>query len=700
MLDLAIVWHHHQPPYKDPLNNQIALPWVRLHAAKDYLDMVSILEEFPSVCLNFNLTPCLIEQILDYNQKQDRFEQLTLKRAVELTDEEKIEILRHFFLVPIDTMIKPYPRFLELLEKRGVTFDLVNSQEVLKKFLPADFTDLQVLANLVWIDPLFRNQTSIAQLFDKRRNYTEDDKQIVLKFVREILKQVLPKYRIAAKEGKIELLTSPFNHPILPLLCDADIALSANPQARHPDWEFRFPEDAISQLETGIEYFEGIFGERPKGIWLPETAVSHEAVCLLAKIGIKWTIADEKILAKSLGLDLRRNSKGAPLNGEHLYTPYQMICENQPFKILFRDAYLSDLIGFEYGSWDSKIAAEDLYQKIKLISTALPKSRDFLMLIALDGENAWERYENDGLDFLRHIYCLLSEDSDIKTVKISEYLENRKVFTELKILAPGSWVNGNFDIWAGSEEDSRAWKMVARTRQDLVDYEKVEKKKIPEAWKQIYIAESSDWFWWFGEEHYSALSEVFDSLFRKHLIQVYRLLGKVHPGELDEPIKKIIKRYYFEPKDFIKPIIDGKESNFYEWRQAGTFDFTSRFSVMHKGQDILRRVYFGFDDNNIYLRIETNRMPQKVKIEFLNLSGEIIIDKNGANFIHENERTVLETAYEQFYELKIPKSLLNLTDLELQMIIQFYDGETELDASPVIKIKIWDERIKAKFWQA
>jgi hypothetical protein len=285
-------------------------------------------------------------------------------------------------------------------------------------------------------------------------------------------------------------------------------------------------------------------------------------------------------------------------------------------------------------------------------------------------------------------------------VKISEYLENRKVSTELKNLAPGSWVNGNFDIWAGSEEDARAWKMVARTRQDLVNFEKIENKKITEAWKEIYIAESSDWFWWFGEEHYSALSGVFDTLFRNHLIQVYRILGKAYPSELDEPIKKSISRYYVEPKNFLKPIIDGKETNFYEWRQAGIFDFTSRFSAMHKGQDILRKVYFGFDDNNIYLRIETYQKSSELKIEFLNFSGEIIIDQKRADFISENNRTALETAYERFYELKIPKSLLNLTGLELPMIIRFYDGKTELEVSPVIKIKIWDERTKAKFWQA
>lgn len=699
MLDLAIVWHHHQPPYKNPLTNQILLPWVRLHAVKDYLDMVSILHDFPKVYLNFNITPCLIEQILDYRQNQDRFEQLTLKRAGELSDDEKIEILQSFFLAPFKTMIKPYPRFFELFEKRGMTFDTINSVEILRKFKTGDFIDLQVLANLVWIDPSFRNQSPIAQLFEKQRNYTEDNKQTVLKFMREVLNQVLPTYRNAAEEGRIELLTSPFNHPILPLLCDAGIALSANPQARHPDWEFKFPEDAFSQLMTGIEYFEGVFGQRPNGIWLPETAISYEAVCLLAEFGIKWTIADEKILAKSLGLDLRRSTKGTSLNTEHLYTPYQMTIKNLPVKILFRDAYLSDLIGFEYGAWGSKIAAEDLYNKIRSVNSLLPKSSSFLLVIALDGENAWESYENDGRDFLRHFYGLLSEDSSIKTVKISEYLQHIKVFTELKNLIPGSWVNGNFDIWAGSEEDSRAWKMVAQTRQALVDFEKTKKKKIPEAWKEIYIAESSDWFWWFGEEHYSALSEVFDALFRNHLMQVYRILGKAYPRELDEPIKKSINRNYVEPKNFIKPIIDGKETNFYEWRQAGTFDFTSRFSAMHKSQDILRKVYFGFDDINMYLRIETNRKSSEVRIEFLNFSGKIIIDRNGANFIQENNRISLEIAYDRFYEMKIPKSLLNLTSLELPMVIRCYDGETELDVSPIIKIKIWDERVKAKFWQ-
>jgi alpha-amylase/alpha-mannosidase (GH57 family) len=700
MLDLAIVWHLHQPPYQDPQTGEIVLPWVRLHAAKDYLDMVLLLDEFPNLKLNFNLTPCLIEQIIEYSPKTDRFAQLTRKHASELTDEEKITILQYFFSVPIATMIKPYPRYFELLEKRGINFDPTNST-VLSKFLPEDFRDLQVLANLVWIDPLFRNQPPISELFAKRRKYTEADKQTVLKFMQEILNQVIIQYRKAFQAGQVELLTSPFYHPILPLLCDAQSASLANPKGRPPDWDFRFPEDAQAQLEKGMAFFERNFGHRPQGVWLPESAISQEAINVLASAGVKWTIGDEKVLAKSLGITWHRDNDGILLNGKLLYTPYLMNFDHRSIILLFRDAYLSDLIGFEYGTWDSIVAAEDFYQRIKRINTQLPKEENYLLVIALDGENPWENYKNDGLDFLRHFYSLLNSSADIKTVKISDYLATQKDLPELKVLAPGSWVNGNFDIWAGSEADAQAWKLLAKTRKDLVDYEKKLGKRIDEAWEEIYQAEASDWFWWFGEEYYSAFSPIFDWLFRSHLLQVYRIIGKVNPGELDKPIQKIIRNFALPPKNYIKPIIDGKETNFYEWQDAGYFDLTSPLGAMDKGFNrTIEKLWYGFDETNLYLRIDVKNKTRQLKIEFLNLPGAIFISEKEAYYTYEDKKFDLRVAYEQFYELQIPKTLFNPLTSSIQLVVKSLKNEAELACSSVLTIEIPDERTKARFWQA
>lgn len=699
MLDLAIVWHLHQPPYQDPQTAEIVLPWVRLHAAKDYLDMVLLLDEFPNLKLNFNITPCLIEQILGYSQKTDRFEQLTLKQAEALTAEEKITILEYFFQVPIETMIKPYPRYFELLEKRGLVFDPTNFA-LLSKFSPEDFRDLQILANLVWIDPQFRNQSPIADLFTKNRKYTEEDKQTVLKFIRGILSRVLFQYQKAYETGRIELLTTPFYHPILPLLCDAQNVSLANPNGRRPDWNFQCPEDALAQLEMGITYFEKNFNHKPNGIWLPEMAISQEAINILVKAGVKWTIADEKVLAKSLKIVWQRDTDGILQNGKLLYTPYQMNFTNQSIAILFRDGYLSDLIGFEYQNWASIGAAEDFYQRIKKTKQQLPAEENYLLVIALDGENPWENYVNDGLDFLRRFYGLLSSNPEIKTVRISDYLAIKKDLPELKTLAPGSWVNGNFDIWAGSEADARAWKLLANTRLDLLDHQRKSGKKIIEAWQEIYRAEASDWFWWFGEEHYSAFSGIFDSLFRRHLIQVYRIIGKINPEELEEPIQEIIGQFSVPPKNYIKPIIDGKESNFYEWQGAGFFDLASCHGTMDKGLvGGIKKLWYGFDETNLYLRIELEMPASPLKIELLNLSGEIFIGENEAHYTSENKRIDLKVAFDQFYELQIPKTIFDPLTSNIQLVIKFLDDRTEMVCSPVLRIELLDERAKARYWQ-
>ncbi|MEO0092669.1 MAG: glycoside hydrolase family 57 protein [candidate division WOR-3 bacterium] len=706
MLDLAIVWHFHQPPYDDPESDELILPWVRLHAAKDYLDMLLLLDEFPQVKLNFNFTPCLIQQILGYSQKSDQLERLTQKPAEELTNEEKIAILSCCFQAPVETMIKPYPRYFELLVKRGFDFDPANLQ-VIRKFQPADFRDLQVLANLVWVDPWFRNQKPISELFTKRRYYTEEDKQIVLKFMREILGRIIDEYRRACQAKRIELLTSPFYHPILPLLCDANSALVANPNRPPPDWDFRFPEDALAQLEQGIAYFEQTFGLRPNGIWLPETAVSEEVLSLLVKIGVQWTIADEKILAKTLSITFERDFNGNLNNGELLCTPYQYEIQNpkpktQNITILFRDTFLSDLIGFKYGTWDGIAAAEDLYRRIKAIGAQLPANKNYLLVIALDGENPWENYKNDGIDFLRHFYGLLNQESNIKTVRITDYLKTQNYFPVLKNLQPGSWVQGNFDIWSGSEEDSKAWQLLSKTRKDLLTYEKKSNRRVDKAWDEIYKAEASDWFWWFGEEHFSVYDKTFDALFRKHLIQVYRITNQPQPIELEEPIKKSSKYLAVLPKNYIRPIIDGKETNFYEWRDAGYFDLTPQVVTMHPAVDWLKKVWYGFDeDYNFYLRIDSalahkDWVNRQCKIEFLNLPGEIVLQRTGAYFCQSGKRFDLESACDECYELKIPKGLITLP--KIQFVIKLFNSKNELAISKVLQIEMWNERSQTGFW--
>jgi alpha-amylase/alpha-mannosidase (GH57 family) len=419
-LYVSFLWHMHQPFYKVPGTSLYRLPWVRLHGTKDYLDMVDTLAEFPDIKQNYNLTPSLLEQLLDYteNNAKDFPLELTIKKASELAPEEKTAILENFFLANWDTMIKPFPRFYELLMKRGIHLTKSDYLRVSEYFSTKDFLDIQVLYNLCWIDPHFReNDPFLKSLVAKGSAYTEEEKQELVVKQLSILQEIIPSYRKAAEKGQIEISVSPFYHPILPLLCNTSTARISMPDVSLPHKPFAHPEDAEKQIRMAIEYFERLFGYRPAGMWPSEGSVSKDVLLLLAKQGITWIATDEDILSHSIGKPLRDSSRTI-ISPDMLYRPYLF----EDVSILFRDHNLSDLIGFVYSKWDSKKAAEDLIQNLLSARASLPKGPPFLVSIILDGENAWEYYQNDGRDFLRYLYEGLSREKRLKTVTISEYL--------------------------------------------------------------------------------------------------------------------------------------------------------------------------------------------------------------------------------------------------------------------------------------
>ncbi len=279
----------HQPYYKDPATDIYRLPWVRLHGTKDYLDMLEILKDFPAIKQNFNLVPSLLEQLRDYtdNSARDSFLDATRKRASDLSLDDKLFVLENFFLANWENMIKPFPRYYELLLKRGTHFIRADLIRMVKYFSEADFLDLQVLFNLCWIDPFFReNDPFLKTLVEKERNYTEDEKSVLIEKQMEILKRIIPAYREMAATGQVELSLSPFYHPITPLLCDTDIARVAMPGVNLPRRRFACPEDAQKQIELGIAYFEKVFHYRPAGMWPSEGSVSEEVLRIMSSFGI------------------------------------------------------------------------------------------------------------------------------------------------------------------------------------------------------------------------------------------------------------------------------------------------------------------------------------------------------------------------------------------------------------------------------
>jgi len=491
------------------------MPWVRLHGTKDYLDMVQILENYPLIHQTFNLVPSLIEQIEDYTQRtvKDKFLELSYKPASELTKEEEQFILENFFKINKERVISVHPRYHELYLKKQAN----------KQFNIHDYLDLQVWFNLSWIDPSFRQTfPELKNIVKKARFFSEEEKQIVLEKQIEILEEVIPTYRKFMASGQIEVTTSPYYHPILPLLYNTKIAREANPKAVLPKANFIYPQDVKAQIEEATKFCLEKLGMIPQGMWPSEEAVSEHILPIIIQSGINWIVADEAILFKSL--------KKKKRDAQALYQPHLLKRREGNLNIIFRDRVLSDLIGFVYHSWRTEDAVGDLMKHLENIADAF-KRQDVLVTIAMDGENAWEYYPGDGHDFLNSLYRRLSDSKLIKTVTVSEYLKGHPVKQKIKYLACGSWIYGEFGKWIGNHYKNKAWECLVKAREELDKLSGSSDEIVKKAYKQIYIAEGSDWFWWYGEDHGD-----FDRLFRMHLSNFYTIIGKDTPEYLKAPL--------------------------------------------------------------------------------------------------------------------------------------------------------------------
>ncbi|NWF51478.1 MAG: hypothetical protein HXY47_00135 [Nitrospirae bacterium] len=719
-LYIAFLWQMHQPFYKDPISGIYRLPWVRLHGTKDYLDMVEILTEFPHIKQTFNFTPSLLEQIIDYTEYHavDRHLELTIKKASDLDIDEKIFILENFFLANWENMIKPFPRYYELLIKRGLYLVKSDIERIARYFNTGDFLDLQVLFNLCWIDPLFRNKDNeLKALVEKQRNYTEEDKNLIISKQLSILKKIIPEYKDMVKRGQVEISFSPFYHPILPLLCDSNNAKTAMPSIKLPTKRFSHPEDAKKQVKLGIEYFETLFGYKPVGMWPSEGSVSEEVISIVENEGMEWIATDEDILSNSLNRRLRDYS-GNIIEPEILYKTYRL----GNVSLIFRDHQISDLIGFVYQKWEPKKAADDLIQRLLSIQSSLTKDKPHILSVILDGENAWEYYRNDGHDFLKYLYEGISKEERIKTVRIYDYIREFDKGEQLERLHAGSWINANFGIWIGQEEDNRAWDYLSETRNDLEVFEKLNPDRdLSNAWKAIYIAEGSDWNWWYGDEHSTDNQADFDDLFRLNLIKVYKEIEKEIPQHLFVPIIK--EERGISPmitiRGFIEPIIDGIVTSYYEWYQGAYMDVRKSGGSMHRSESLISYIYYGFNKDNFFLRLDPtipfSDFPDNTKfsiyvfkpIEFKTVIPIKPTSKKAA--LYENIKgtwikikDVTDFAIHEIFEIKIPFSDLKAKEKdEMNIFVCIDKNSSEVERCPFrgfISLTVPPPEFEAMMW--
>ncbi|PWT87510.1 MAG: hypothetical protein C5B54_12245 [Acidobacteria bacterium] len=612
-LRLAILWHMHQPFYKNIADGSYLLPWVRLHGLKDYYGMVRLLREFPEIRQNFNLVPSLLVQLQDYVQDtaHEAMLDLSLLQATDLKEADKSYLLRYFFYANKENVIARFPRYLELLEKRGLQASAEEMERARARFTTQDYLDLQVLQKLAWMDEEYLElDPEVSRLVEKGRHYDEKDKQVLRQKEKELLARIIPEYQDALKRGQVELSTSPFYHPILPLLVSSRAAKESQPSIPLPIADFTRPEDARVQIQRAISYHEQIFGQRPIGCWPSEGSVSEHVLPLFVEAGIKWIATDEEILLHSI--EKGPVPEKARWCAQRLYAPYEKLSAGGSITILFRDHVLSDLIGFSYSRVRGEEAAEDFVKRLheldQRISAENPSSHPPLVSIILDGENAWEYYSKNGRDFLRSLYKRLSNDPVIQTTTIQQYLSEFPSRALPRLFA-GSWINHNFAIWIGHPEDNKAWDFLKEAR-DLIDYAVVNEpqktEQIQKAYEEILIAEGSDWCWWFGDDHSSENDAEFDRLFRQHISNVYHFLGKPVPEALLMPIKipRAAAAIYRIPRRFVEPKLDGEVSNYYEWLTAGHYLVADQLGTMHRAETVLKEILFGFDLNHAFFRID------------------------------------------------------------------------------------------------
>jgi alpha-amylase/alpha-mannosidase (GH57 family) len=683
----------HQPFYKDLATGEYKLPWTRLHALKDYYGMVEILREFPNVRQTFNLVPSMMAQVGEYarGEAHDPYLALALKPAEALTEAEQTFLLQQVLQPHPSNMIQALPRYAGLYEARHSQGSVEMAR---RRFSTQDFRDLQVISQLIWFDEEFRTaDPEIRGLFAKGANYTLDDQRLVGRKQLEILGKVIPIYREMAGTGQIEVSTTPYYHPILPLLCDSNIASVSHPGIPLPP-PFRYPEDARTQLEMARHYVEREFGVAPAGLWPSEGSVSDETFGIAAEAGFRWAASDSGVLGRTLG---------RAIGVDAIYRPYRWERDGNRIGVVFRDHFLSDLIGFVYSGMDAAQAAGDFLHRIRENCRAiLADGRDALVPIILDGENAWEYYDRNGRPFLRYLYTLISQDPQMSAVTVSEALGKMEP-EPLTHVFPGSWINANFDVWIGAEEDNQAWSQLLRARETYAAAANVPEDRRRLAYEELLIAEGSDWCWWYGPEHDSANRVEFDQLYRSHLANVYRFLNLCPPEELSRPILRVaVTAMHNPPSGPVQPVIDGEVTSYFEWLGAGLYRVDERSGSMHGKKFLVREVYYGSDGQNLYLRVDFHRGSEQAISEMearLNITAgdpaqasqvTVRFDYGRANVTElklaapsEPAAQAVEFAFKDVLEARLPMAALGAgAGAAVRFQFSLWQGGLPMDAVP------------------
>ncbi len=562
------------------------MPWTALHGTAAYLDMARSLEEAPDgACCAVTFVPVLLDQLEAFaGGAPDRLLELALRPAADLSEAEAAFVTRHFFSVRRDRRIDPQPRYRELLALREAGDRPLSESEL---------TDLQVLFSLAWFGPTARRvRPEVADVASCERGFSEEHKAVLDRARRALVAGLLPRWRELVTAGRVEPVTVPYHHPILPLLLDSDVARRCQPDRPVPP-RFSWPDDARWQVERAVARHEQAFGSPPVGVWPAEGSVSPEAAALLAGAGLRWAATDEEVLARSLAPD-----GAAPADARNRVW---RLPEADDLRLLFRDHDLSDRIGFSYASLPAQAAVDDLVARAR----AAPGD-DPIVVIALDGENPWEAFERDGEEFRARLYGALAADPELEPVTPVALLDEPA--SPLPRLHTGSWIGADFRIWIGDEEENRAWAALGEARRAVAEAERAGHPRAAEALELLRPAEGSDWFWWYGDDFVIEQGALFDELFRARLLSACALVDAPPPALAERPIRTrtpaVAAGDFEPPKRLIHPPIDGRFGPVTAWWGAGVARRRPGQGTMATGPGRIAALRFGYDLEALYVRVE------------------------------------------------------------------------------------------------
>jgi alpha-amylase/alpha-mannosidase (GH57 family) len=543
----------HQPDYRDVVSNEYVLPWTYLHAIKDYSDMAYHLEINPKARATFNFVPILLDQLEDYSNQflNDDVRDPLLKLLIEpdldhITPEQCTLIVQSCFKSHHEKMLSPFPHYQRLLHiYQHVEPMMINHVDF--HYLSAQYkADLLVWYHLAWCgESLRRHNTVVQALMAKGVLFTQQDREQLYDVIGQTISQLIPRYRTLMERGQIELSTTPYHHPILPLLLDFKTTHDAMPGAPLPEnpGYAGGQSRATSHVMAAKQYHANLFGSAPRGMWPAEGAVSHAALSLLAEHGLQWAATGQAVLANSLA----KSELPAKDKQDYLYQPYRITNGQHDILCFFRDDQLSDKIGFEYAKIHSNDAIRDFIGTLENIHAANDTLAPKIVSVILDGENAWEYYPYNGYYFLKELYEGLSQHADIVMSTFSDIVDlvkqdaNKTMpITVLPQIAAGSWVYGTFSTWIGSKDKNQAWDLLCEAKKVydhvMASANHMTEEQLAACERQLAICEGSDWFWWFGDYNNSDSVESFDRLYRRNLINLYTLLQQPIPDILNKAI--------------------------------------------------------------------------------------------------------------------------------------------------------------------